>query len=55
MSTCNPLDMETIGCQPFMPENRKGLSISSIFVSECNFNVGYKWVLANTSMTCDKM
>lgn len=29
----------------------RGLSISSLFVLECNFHVEYKWVLVNVSMT----
>ena len=33
----------------------KELSISSLFVLECSFHSGYKWVLANLSMTRGKI
>ena len=32
----------------------RGFPISSVYVLECSFHVGYKWVLANVSMTCGK-
>ena len=30
----------------------RGFPISFLHVLECSFHVGYKWVLANVSMTC---
>ena len=32
-----------------------GLSISSLFVLEYSFHVGYKWVLVNANLTSSKI